>query len=260
MSDFRKALQDPERYATVGPIPGPPQDTTERTRAALPTARTEMPLRPTLSSSHPQYVDGLGASPSIFRDSLGEVWVRKDVPKPILHRGRGALLVGLALAVFAVGAVKLRGRARAFLAMATAPSHPSSAQVTFTSDPDRATVVRTDGTVLGVTPFPMDIPYGDQPIEYVVRLKGYISTTTTIIPNHSSPVLAVLRKEPIAPLPLAKPEPPITPGIVRAVGASEEPAPRRVSITKLARHRAAPKAAAFQRPVDGDDTLEPSME
>jgi serine/threonine protein kinase len=262
MSDFRKALQDPERYATVGPIPGPPQDMTERTRAALPTARTEMTLRPTLSASHPQYVDGLGAAPSIFRDSLGEVWVRKDVPKPILHRGRGALLVGLALAVCAVGAVKLRGRARAFLA--TAPSHPSSVQVTFTSDPDRATVVRTDGTVLGVTPFPTDIPYGDQPIEYVVRLNGYLSTTTTIIPNHSSPVFAVLRKEPIVPLPLplAQPERPIAPGIVPVVGASEEPAPRRVSTTKLARHRAAPKAHAFQqaRPVDGDDTLEPSMQ
>ena len=260
MSDFRKALQDPERHATVGTIPGPPQDMTERTRAALPTARTEMTFRPTLNSSHPQYVDGLGSAPSLFRDSLGEVWVRKDVPKPILNRWRGALLVGLALAVFAVGAMKLRARARAFLAMATTRSHPSSVQVTFTSDPDRATVVRADGTVLGVTPFPTDIAYGQQPIEYVVQLKGYISTTTTIIPDHSSPVFAVLRKEP--PAPLAAPAPPIAAGTVPVVGASEGPAPRRVSTTKLARHRAAPKAAAFRqaRPADGDDTLEPSLE
>src|SRR3954471_5603046 len=96
MSDFRKALQDPERYATVGPILGPPPEMTERTRAALPTAPTEMTFRPTLNSSHPKYIDGLGSAPSIFRDSLGEVWVRKDGPKPILHRGRGVLLVGLA--------------------------------------------------------------------------------------------------------------------------------------------------------------------
>jgi serine/threonine protein kinase len=253
MSDFRAALQDSEGYATVWPLPNASKDMTERTRAALPMARTEMTSRPT--ATHPQYVEGVGQTPSLFRDSLGEVWVREDVPRPS-HRGRGALLVALAVAAMSVGAARFRTRARYYLAMATAPNNPPFVRVTFKSDPEGATVVRADGTVLGVTPFPSDIPYGDRPIEYVIRINGYVSTTATIVPNSPSPVFALLRKEAPAP----EPEQPTAGGLVPVLGASEAPEPQWVSPVKVVRHHIAAKAAPFRRAraVDGDDTLQPS--
>jgi serine/threonine protein kinase len=253
MRDFRDALQDSEGYATVWPLPDSSKDMAERSRAALPMARTEMTFRP--PATHPQYVEGFGQTPSLFRDSRGEVWVREDVPRPS-HRGRSALLAGLALVSMAVGAARFRNRARVFFAMATAPKNPSSVQVTFSSDPDGATVVRADGTVLGVTPFPSDVPYGDQPIAYVIRLNGYVSTTATIIPNSRSPVFALLRKEAPAP----EPEPQPAEELVPVLGPSEAPAPRRPSPVKVARHHVAARAAPFReaREVDGDDTLQPS--
>lgn len=253
MSDFRKALEDSEGYATVWPLPDASKDMAARARAALPMARTEMTYRPT--ATHPKYVEGFGQTPSLFRDSRGEVWVREDVPRPS-HRGRGALLVGLALVTMAVGAARFRTRARVFFAMATAPKNPPSVQVTFNSDPDGATVVRADGTVLGVTPFPSQIPYGDQPIEYVLRLNGYVSTTATIVPNARSPVFALLRKL----VPAPEPEQKTAGGIAPVLSASEAPAPQRLSPVKVVHHHVAAKAAPFRRAreIDGDDTLQPS--
>jgi len=140
--------------------------------------------------------------------------------------------------------------------MATAPKNPRSVQVTFSSDPNGATVVRADGSVLGVTPFASELPYGDQPIGYVIRLNGYVSTTATIVPNSRSPVFALLRKEP----PAAEPEPQTTGRFVPVLSASETPAPQKLSLVKVVRHHVATKAAPFRpaREVDGDDTLQPS--
>ena len=39
-------------------------------------ARKEMNFRPA-SGGRPTYVDGTGQAPSTFRDSVGEVWVRR---------------------------------------------------------------------------------------------------------------------------------------------------------------------------------------
>jgi hypothetical protein len=205
MGELRQALLDPESYASVTPFPDANDDMTGRVRAALPMARTALSAR-AASGSSPLYVEGLGAAPSTFRDSAGEVWVREDETKVKHHRGRNALLLGLVLAGAAFVGVKYRSRARTFVAAAAAPSKPSTVRVNFSSNPDGATVVRADGTVLGVTPLSADVPYGDNAVEYVLRLDGYVPKVTSIVPNVASPIFALLERdqpallgEPIAP-------------------------------------------------------------
>jgi len=240
MNDFRKALQDPENYASARPVPVATEDMTARTLAALPMARAEMNFRPSPTSAHPRTIDGPGR----------DVWVRQNDPEPTRHRGRTALLVGLALAAVAVGGMKLRNRARRFLATATTPTHPSFVRINFSSDPDGATVVEADGTVLGMTPLSTEVPYGDQPIEYVIRFKGYLSRTTSIVPNRPSPVFAMLQKDPPAPLP-EREQPIAEPAEAAAKKKASVPSARRRLAAKAAQPRQAPAP-------DGDETLQPS--
>jgi hypothetical protein len=223
-------------------------------------ARSEMNVRPASVASHPQYVVGRGQAPSQFRDSLGEVWVREDMPKPMRHRGRTVLLIGLALAVMAVGGMKFRKQALGLLAKTTALSHPSFVRVNFNSDPDGATVVQADGTVLGVTPLSVDVAFGDKPIGYVIRLSGYRSLTTSIVPNLPSPVFAVLKKAP----PVPEPEPlptNIEPAMADVpVPAAVEVLARKRASAHSAQRRSAAKAAQSPQERDpaGDEPLQPS--
>ena len=64
--------------------------------------------------------------------------------------------------------------------------------VTFNSDPNGATVAEADGTVLGVTPLLIEVPYGGTAIEYVIRKEGYVAKVASIVPNVPSPFFAVL--------------------------------------------------------------------
>jgi hypothetical protein len=78
-------------------------------------------------------------------------------------------------------------------------------RVNFNSDSNGATVVRADGTVLGVTPLSTDVPYGNTALAYVIRMDGYHPRTTSIVPNQPSPIFAVLQAN--EPAPSVEPEP-----------------------------------------------------
>ena len=261
MSELRQALIDPESYASVTPFPDANEDMTGRVRAALPMARTAVSAQPA-SGSSPLYVEGLGTAPSTFRDSAGEVWVREDEPKVKRHRGRTALLLGLAFAAASVVGMKYRKQARTFVAAAAAPRNPSSVRVNFSSNPDGATVVRADGTVLGVTPLSADVPYGDKAVEYVIRLDGYVSKVTSIVPNVASPIFALLERDQPAPwveplVPASKPA-----SAVRvASDASSAGAWKKATARATGHHslRVAAEPGLPPRP-DGDETLAPSLQ
>ena len=264
MAAFRDALLDPDGYGSAMPLPDASNDMTDRVRAALPMARTEMNFRPAPGGgSQPQYIDGLGQAPSTFRDNTGEVWVREDEPKPKRHRVRTALLVGVTLAGAAMAGMKYRNQARSFVAAAAAPSTPSTVRVNFNSEPDGATVVRADGTVLGVTPLSTDVSYGDKPIEYVIRLNGYLPRTTSIVPNLPSPVFAVLEKAQAAPgvQPLA-PEANSPGAVVQAmpaINALEAAAKQREAVRSARRRSALRAAEVVDLPTPGtDEPLRPS--
>jgi|SRR5579862_7075932 len=258
MNEFRQALLDPEGYASATPIEDASKDMTERVRIALPMARTEMSFRPA-SASQPQYVDGLGRAPSTFRDSAGEVWVREDEPKLERHRARNTLLVGMMLAGVAVAGWKYRNQARTLVEAAAAPVKPSTVRVNFNSDPDGATVVAADGTVLGVTPLSTDVIYGDKPIEYVIRLEGYVPRTTSIVPNLPSPVFAVLQRD--QPLPSVQPDASEVKAVIVDVPATADPeaAAKKREAVRSARRRSDLRAAEREAAdSDSDETLKPT--
>jgi hypothetical protein len=215
MAAFREALHEPERYGLEISGMQLPADLTERVRVAKPMARREMNFRPA-SGGRPTYVDGAGQAPSTFRDSVGEVWVRGQDQRPKRHRLRNVVLVSM-LAGLGYAGMKYRDEARGFVAAAMAPRRPSTVRVNFNSDPNGAMVIRADGMVLGVTPLSTDVPYGDTALAYVIRMEGYVSTTTSIVPNLASPIFAVLQRE--------KPAPPAQPAAVDASPPAESDLP-----------------------------------
>jgi hypothetical protein len=145
------------------------------------------------------------------------------------------------------------------LATAVAPSRPASVRVNVSSDPDGATVTGADGTVLGTTPLSTEVPYGDAPIEYVIRKDGYAPKTTSIVPNLPSPVFAVLQK--------VKPPAPAAPSPVPTVVATTTnlapvpapaatvPAAPRARAKAAARYGAAPPSLPRRHPRDDDDDV-----
>ena len=191
MAQFRSALQDPEGYAAATePAAGIHDDISARMRAALPMARRAIRLQPAPDSG-----------PSTFEGGAGEIHDADLDVVPRSRHGRTILMMGAAaLAGMVVAIMMIHRHPAGLLATAVAPSRPATVRVNVSSDPDGATVATADGTVLGTTPLSTEVPYGDTPIEYIIRKDGYSPKSTSIVPNLPSPVFAVLQKvKPAAP-------------------------------------------------------------
>jgi len=168
-------------------------------------------------------------------------------------------LACLVLAGGVVGTLKYGHQARRFVASAAAPRTPATVRVNFNTDPEGASVVRSDGVVLGATPLSTELPYGNTAIEYVLSLEGYLPRTTSIVPNLPSPLFAMLTRK--APGPTSEPAipataPPLEPSLV--IG---EPATLTARLPAAHRARRHPKlqdVAAPRFEADSDDVLEPS--
>jgi serine/threonine protein kinase len=260
MTEFRAALLDPEAYRAALPTPIVHDDLSARMRAASPRVRTELKLElgsaPAVFQTVPEGKAFERPIPamSTFRQSVGEKLEEPKLPK----RRRGGLLVlgaAAAIAIAGVSSVHVRRGATQLLASALAPALPSTVRVNFSSDPDGATVYRIDGTVWGVTPLSVDVPYGEAPIAYRVEKEGYTSKTSSFVPNLPLPVFAVLVKE-------AAPEPAVAEAPV------DDPALREVlstarslaTSTKHRHHRVAARETSEPNgpSVDDDDVLAPS--
>jgi serine/threonine protein kinase len=224
MSQFREALLDPEVYAAAGPTPDAVEDDLSlsgRLRAALPTARTQMSLVAPIKapsqaireapnkepSQAPPPVRVLAAASSTFRHTAGEVVDDVEL-KPKRNRG-GLVLLGVASLVgIAVVGMHGRGAGAQLVATARAAVRPSTIRVNFSSDPDGATVSRSDGSILGVTPLSIDVPYSDKAVDFHLSKDGYTTKISSVVPNLPLPVFALLEKIP-DPTPVAALAPPI---------------------------------------------------
>ncbi len=194
-----------------------------------------------------------------FQQHVGEVGEALDV-RP--RRGRGGLFVlgaAAALVVVALANGGVRGQATQLLARSAAAKRPATVRVNFSSDPAGASVSRSDGAVLGVTPLSVEIPYSDRPVDYRLDKEGYQSKVTSLVPNLPSPVFVLLERLPAPPAPAA-------PGAEQSVASAATtpplPAissPARAKAARESRHRVS--AERLRDLVDdGDDVMPPSTQ
>ncbi|MDB4979801.1 MAG: serine/threonine protein kinase [Myxococcales bacterium] len=198
MAELRAALLDPEAFAGVLPELDVQEDFSGRLRAANPMARSEMRSRPALSAQNVSHGPGTSAGRSTFRESAGQL---EDVPTESIPRTRvgrwlgTAALVGVAALV--LSRVGYQRPAARVVAAAQALSRPATVRLNFGSDPDGATVSRTDGTILGVTPLSVEVPYGDAATEYSFQKEGFVPKTLSIVPNLPAPLFVTLVGQPV---------------------------------------------------------------
>ena len=191
---------------------------------------------------------------------VGEVGEPVD-RRPARSR-RGLLFLGAAaaLALVAVANGGVRGQATQLFARTAAPKRPATVRVNFSSDPAGATVSRSDGSVLGVTPLSAEIPYSDTPVDYRLSRDGYSSKVASFVPNLPSPVFVLLeRSEQPAPPPAAaiaasSVAPSITPRLLNAV-----PSPARARASRERPHRLSAERL-HDLIDDGDDVMPPSTQ
>jgi len=88
--------------------------------------------------------------------------------------GLVAVVAGLVVTVLVVVLVRTRS------ADEPEASGPALTVVTIVSEPAGATVVRTDGGVLGVTPFEITLPKTNSELPVLVQLPGYQTRRSTI--------------------------------------------------------------------------------
>jgi tRNA A-37 threonylcarbamoyl transferase component Bud32 len=252
MEDFRVALLNPERYAaapsiipTPGPLAGygiekaitPGLVQTKLTGEAAPVAEMDARVVPT---------------PSTFRDSVGALDGEEEVP-----RARTGLWLGLLAALVAGGAaafwVARAGSNTAPPVVEPAVATPTpvprpvapvpAAKVTikFQSEPGGATVARQDtGEQLGVTPFEIEVPHGDDPLAVVFKKATFRDASRSIIPSESTALDVTLEALPPPARPTEGPASKARPRPAKAAGSHR---------SKVGR----------SRPMDEDGVLAPSF-
>jgi eukaryotic-like serine/threonine-protein kinase len=261
MAEFHAALLDPDAYAATFTLSEVDSDLSGRRRAAAPMTRAEMQTRPTLLATLNEGAPHDPSRKSTLRDAIGEVDENDVIPRT--HHARGLILAaGAALALVLIPAGAFRRPTARVVAVAQEVGHPAtvrlkaaaeafsrpaSVRLNFNSDPVGASVLRADGTVLGVTPLSTNAPYADVATEYFVRKDGFLPKTVALVPNLPSPVFVVLERDPLE-------DPPLTARLNTASAISgAEPSPtRRLRVSH--HHYLPPPLPAH----DEDETLAPS--
>ena len=156
----------------------------------------------------------------------------------------------------------VRGQATQLFARIGAPKRPATVRVNFSSDPAGASVSRSDGAVLGLTPLSAEIPYSDKPVDYRLQKDGYNAKVTSLVPNLPSPVFVLLERIP-PPAPAAPSAEPSVPSSVTTSDTtrplSTVPSPARARASRESRQRVS--AERFRDLVDdGDDVMPPSTQ
>jgi serine/threonine-protein kinase len=257
MEEFSAALSDPENYTlhasivpSQGPLPG-----YEATPAPV--------MLPNLTSLENQ---GLGVAkggpmPSTFRESAFATEPQDEV----LPKSRTGLWAGLLFGALVAGSVAAFLVVRATSeptptpppvvepAVATptpqpppvAPAQPANVTIKFRSEPAGASVARQDnGQQLGVTPFEIEVPKGQAPLEVVFKKASYADTTKSIVPSDTGVLNATLK----AVLPAA---PAAQPAVTKP--AANKPA------AKATGPRRGGKSGRGARTMDEDGVLAPSF-
>ncbi len=213
MHEFREALLDPEGYLAGAPAIGVPAELTGVTRLAAPMARRDMTFSSTGdfgsdtdpgSGSRP--FGGPTPAPSTFRHGVGQVvpfgepqtLAAKSGRNVVLTIMAGVAVAGLAIVMLSRNKKESRPPSLATEAVLERPAvmakAPAAVRINFNSDPDGATVTRSDnGNELGKTPLSLEIPYSDLSVEFVLRKPGYEDKTILIVPNLPAPMFATMR-------------------------------------------------------------------
>jgi len=203
MADFREALMDPDAYAPSAPLVGIPDDLSGAARAAAPMKRSDINLAAKVGfGSGLKVGDDPVTSPSTYRQGVGEI-IEELTPR---KTGRKALLFVAIAALTGLAFVAFTGRRESHRPppppVVEAPRVPATVRVNFNSDPDRASVFRTDnGQELGQTPLSIEVPYSDSAVEFVFKKAGFENKVMYIVPNLPSPLFATLQPTPKPPKP-----------------------------------------------------------
>jgi serine/threonine protein kinase len=242
MGEFREVLLSTESALSPPPAPLTERDPSGPLHLGLPIST---PMPPGFS----------------FQQHVGEVDQAIDV-RPRRSRG-GLLFLGAAAALTVVAALSnggVRGQATQLFARTAAPKRPATVRVNFSSDPAGATVTRSDGTVLGVTPLSAEIPYGDKPVDYRLSRDGYSAKVASFVPNLPSPVFVLLERIELPAPTLATPSPrsSLASGVTPAPQAAV-PTPAQARVSRESRHRLSAERL-HDLVDDGDDVMPPSTQ
>jgi len=246
MIAFRDALLEPSAHGAASPHVSIHDDLSGRMLAARPMSRAEITLR-----RGPAPKD-----PTTFGEGVGQV-----VDDPTLDRiprnyrpGRAVAVGGAAaLAGMALAAGLTYGAAFRFTRAAGSAS-PRVVSLSFSSDPAGATVVASDGTMLGTTPLSVQVARKDAPVVYEFQKAGFEPKTMSLIPNVSSSFFTLLSAERHAEAPASSPT---TPTYVD----DDPPAAKRMVVSTSRRHRDAKSVTStmLRNDDDEDGVLAPSF-
>jgi serine/threonine-protein kinase len=84
---------------------------------------------------------------------------------------------------------------------------PATVALSFSSDPDGATVVGPDGAVLGTTPLSIQVARLETPVAYVFQKPGFETKTLSLIPNVPSSLFAAMHAQATGPGRRGRPRP-----------------------------------------------------
>jgi serine/threonine protein kinase len=245
MAELRDALLDPARYLAAIPLPRTDDDSGNIRVAPF---STDVGLRSTL-------LPGADRDRSTLDDHAGQLGASALVSDEIPRTRSGRALVLAALAATAVIVLPTASYERPVarvVAAAHAFRRPPTVRLTFTSEPEGATVLH-HGAVLGITPFSAEVPRSDAPDEYVVRQEGFVSKTLTVVPSVASPVIVSLARQDLPDDPPLEVRP--APETMSVAAADSR---RELRAGRPHRHRGRPSYDVAI--VDEDETLEPTVE
>jgi hypothetical protein len=256
MSAFREALLFPMKHAAA-PVVSALDDLSDRGRLSPKTLlRGSRGGRSTLGEGAGEIIRGAQTVVDLV---------------PARNR-RGAWLAVVAAAVAGASIVVGVVRSRPSVATAsviydsTVPTPaPDLVRVTFASDPHGVTVVDADGRTLGTTPLSIEVPKGDQPVEYKLRREGFSEKTMSLIPNISTPVFAVMQVEPAPVVGPPEPERTLAPDREDAEEVKEPKSPQRPRSRRATHHETTvagpvPEQAIEVDPSVPDNVIAPTFE
>jgi serine/threonine protein kinase len=253
MEEFAAALNDPEHYAmhaSIVPSQGPMHGY----------EATPSPVM--IPGMEGQGMGGIkaGPMPSTFREAaLAVEPLDEQLPKSRtgLWAGLlfGALVAGSVAAFLVVRATSTPTKAPAPVAEAVvakptppppvAAAQPAKISIKFRSEPAGASVARQDnGEQLGITPFEVEIPKAQSPLQVIFKRAGYADATRSIIPSDPGVLDATLNAV-LPPPPAEKP-------------AAAKPAASKPSAPKASGPRRG-KSGRGSRAMDEDGVLAPSF-
>ena len=149
--------------------------------------------------------------PSTFRHATGEL-LDEDVPvRRSKRRGTGlfvlgAAVAGVALAAFLFtqnGSGRIDNTSVQKTATTAVTAAPKKVRLGFKSEPPGAEVLRKDtNEKLGVTPFNLELPASDAPIDFLFKKETFQERTESFVPSESGQLAVVLAATPPTPEPI----------------------------------------------------------